>query len=62
MDPANRKLVQLTTNDIEKTLELYSKLMGKSAAERRNYIISHNMLAYDAADDDFEDFDDFDEE
>jgi len=62
MDPANRKLVQLTTNDIEKTLELYSKLMGKSAAERRNYIISHNMLAYDAADDDFEDLDDFDEE
>lgn len=62
MDPANRKLVQLTTNNIENTLELYSKLMGKSAAERRNYIISHNMLAYDAADDDFEDLDDFDEE
>lgn len=62
MDPENRKLVQLTTDDIERTLALYDKLMGKSAAERRNYIVSHNMLAFDNADDTYEDFDDFDEE
>ena len=62
MDPANRKLVQLTTEDLEKTLELYEKLMGKSAAERRNYIVSHNLLAGEAEDDVYEDFDDFDEE
>ena len=62
MDPANRKLVQLTTEDLEKTLELYERLMGKSAAERRNYIVSHNLLAGEAEDDVYEDFDDFDEE
>ena len=62
MDPANRKLVQLTTENLEKTLELYEKLMGKSAAERRNYIVSHNLLAGEAEDDVYEDFDDFDEE
>ena len=62
MDPANRKLVPLTTEDIERTLELYETLMGKSAAERRNYIVSHNLLANEAEDDVYEDFDDFDEE
>lgn len=62
MNPENRKLVQLSTTSTEETLALYDKLMGKSAAERRAYIVAHNMLALDSADDVYEDFDDFDAE
>ena len=58
MNPENRKLVQLNTTSMEETLALYDKLMGKSAAERRAYIVAHNMLALDSADDVYEDFDD----
>lgn len=59
MDPANRELVQLTTEDLEATLKLYEKLMGKSAAERRKFITENklsNLKEFDVFDDD-----DFDE-
>lgn len=62
MSPEGRKLVQLTTNNMESTLELYRRLMGNSAAERRAYIVANNILDFDSADDTYEDFDDFDEE
>lgn len=43
MNPTNRQLVQLTTDDITKTIELYDKLMGKSPAERRNFIMQNKL-------------------
>lgn len=43
MDPANRKLIQLTTDNMEETLELYDKLMGKSPFERRKFIMSNRL-------------------
>ena len=57
MDPANRELIQLTTDDLEKTLALYDKLMGKQAALRREYIVKNKLSTYtdeDIYDDDFE--------
>lgn len=59
MNPANRHLVQLTTDDMEKTLMLYNQLMGKSAALRRDFIMK-NKLSRLTEDDIFDD-DDFDE-
>lgn len=58
MDPANRRLVQLTTENIEETLALYDRLMGKSPALRRDFILRNKLSKLD--DDDI--FDDFDDE
>lgn len=44
MNPASRKLIQLTTENFEETLVLFDTLMGKSAAARRNFIIKNNEL------------------
>jgi DNA gyrase subunit B len=45
MNPATRKLIQLTTENFEETLALFDVLMGSSAAARRNFIIKNNELA-----------------
>ena len=57
MNPQNRHLVQLTTDDIEKTLELYEQLMGKQPALRRDFILKNKLSKIDA-EDLFDDFDD----
>ena len=57
MDPANRTLIQLTTDNCEKTLQLYDVLMGKSPAARKEYIIKNKLSKFDA-EDTFDDFDD----
>lgn len=57
MNPQNRHLVQLTTDDIEKTLELYNQLMGKQPALRRDFILKNKLSKIDA-EDLFDDFDD----
>ena len=57
MNPQNRYLVQLTTDDIEKTLELYNQLMGKQPALRRDFILKNKLAKIDA-EDLFDDFDD----
>lgn len=57
MNPENRHLVQLTTENMEQTIKLYDELMGKKPELRRNYIISHRLSNFEA-DDVFEDFDD----
>lgn len=57
MNPQNRHLVQLTTDDIEKTLELYNQLMGKQPALRRDFILKNKLAKIDA-EDLFDDFDD----
>lgn len=56
MNPANRKLVRLTTDNLENTLKLYEDLMGKSPAARRAFIMSNNLNSYDE-DDIFDDID-----
>lgn len=58
MDPANRHLVPLTTDNLEETLALYERLMGKSPALRRDFILRNKLSKLD--DEDI--FDDFDDE
>lgn len=41
LNPETRTLVQLTTSDMAKTLELFDTLMGKSSAARREYIMKN---------------------
>ena len=43
MNPENRQLIQLTTEDMEKTLELYEQLMGKQASLRREFILKNKL-------------------
>ena len=59
MDPANRELIQLTTENIEETIDLYDRLMGKNPSARRKFI-TENKLAKLENEDTF--FDDADEE
>jgi DNA gyrase/topoisomerase IV subunit B len=41
MNPETRTLVQLTTKNMNKTLELFEILMGESSADRRDYIMKN---------------------
>ena len=60
MNPASRNLIQLTTENLEATLELYNQLLGKSPSLRRDFILK-NKLSRINNEDSFDDFDDFDE-
>lgn len=54
MNPEHRTLIQLTTENIEATLQLYDELMGKRPELRRNFILQ-NKLSTLETDDIFED-------
>ena len=62
MNPEKRHLVQLTTEDLEKTISLYDNLMGKRPELRRDFIIKNKLSNYDGdyefnyMDDDIDDF------
>lgn len=57
MNPENRTLIQLTTEDMEKTLALYNKLMGKQPSLRKSFILENKLSKYSNFDDDvFEDY------
>ena len=43
MNPEKRHLIQLTTDDMEKTTALYNQLMGPSAEARRTFIMNHKL-------------------
>ena len=43
MDPANRHLVQLTTDDMSATLDLYNKLLGKQPSLRKEFILKNTV-------------------
>lgn len=60
MDPSNRHLIQLTTDDMEKTLDLYNQLMGKQPALRKAFIYKNKLSKYSNLDDDT--FDEFEDE
>lgn len=56
MVPETRHLIQLKTTDIQKTLGLYSELMGQDAASRRDFIQNNKLSDY--SEDVFDDDDD----
>lgn len=58
MNPEHRRLVQLTTNDMEKTLKLYDTLMGKQPSLRRDFIMKNKLSS--VADENSDIFDDSD--
>lgn len=60
MNPDNRHLIQLTTDNIEETLNLYNQLMGKHAELRRDFIFKNKLSSFDD-EDLFEDDTDVDE-
>lgn len=60
MNPENRHLIQLTTDNLEQTIALYDQLMGKSPAMRRDFIMK-NKLSRLSDEDVFDDNEDFDE-
>ena len=60
MNPDNRRLIKLTTADLEKTMALYNRLMGNQPSLRRDFILANglrneNELFEDDAADDFTD-------
>lgn len=44
MNPKTRKLMQLTTDNMQETLDLFQVLMGKSAGARKEFIMSNDLL------------------
>lgn len=50
MNPQNRRLVPLTTDDLQSTLDLYEQLMGKQPSQRRDFIMKNKLSALDDAD------------
>ena len=56
LNPSNRVLIQLTTENVEETLKLYDELMGKSPALRREFILKNKLSNFE--DDDLFDDDD----
>ena len=56
LNPSNRMLIQLTTENVEETLKLYDELMGKSPALRREFILKNKLSNFED-DDWFEDDD-----
>ncbi len=57
MDPANRTLIPLTTENMEATLTLYEKLMGKQPSLRKEFILKNKLSQIDD-DDSFDDYED----
>lgn len=47
MDPKTRTLIQLTTDNLDETLQLFETLMGKSSAARKQFILDSNLLETD---------------
>ena len=43
MNPATRRLVQVTTDDLQKTLDLFYIFMGDKSELRRNYIMERGI-------------------
>lgn len=45
MNPAHRKLIQLKTEDFERTLDLYNTLMGDKPSLRRAFIAANKLTS-----------------
>lgn len=41
MDPDTRELIQLTTDNIQEVIDLYSIIMGNNSTARKQFISSH---------------------
>ena len=57
MDPANRTLIPLTTENMQATLALYERLMGKQPSLRKEFILKNKLSKIDD-DDSFDDYED----
>ena len=57
MDPANRTLIPLTTENMQATLALYDRLMGKQPSLRKEFILKNKLSRIDD-DDSFDDYED----
>jgi len=44
MNPENRNLIQITTENFNETLKLFQILMGSSSQERRNFIETNGLF------------------
>ena len=53
MSPTSRQLVQLTTDNLEETLGLYNRLMGKQPSLRRDFIMKNKLSSVKGGDDIF---------
>ncbi len=62
MDPENRRLIPLTTDNMEKTLDLYNQLMGKQPSLRKEFILKNKLSKYSILDDSYDDYTDADDE
>lgn len=58
MNPSTRQLIQLTTDNIEETLKLYSDLMGKQPSLRKDFIMKNKLSSIKGDTDLYEDFSD----
>ena len=58
MDPANRTLIPLTTENMQATLALYDRLMGKQPSLRKEFILKNKLSRID----DDDSFDDYEED
>lgn len=47
MNPDNRHLTRLTTENFKRTLDLYNRLMGNQPSLRRDFILSHGLRSED---------------
>lgn len=45
MNPAKRRLIQLKTEDFERTLDLYTTLMGDKPSLRRAFIAANKLTS-----------------
>ena len=57
MDPANRTLIPLTTENMQATLALYDRLMGKQPSLRKEFILKNKLSRIDD-DDSFDGYED----
>ena len=60
MDPANRRLIQLTTDNMAQTLDLFNRLMGKQPSLRKDFILKNKLSKFSDLDNDT--YDDYDDE
>lgn len=60
MDPANRRLIQLTTDNMTQTLDLFNRLMGKQPSLRKDFILKNKLSKFSDLDNDT--YDDYDDE
>lgn len=55
MNPESRKLIQLTTENLEDALDLYETIMGSSSKARREFILENKLSKFGSEEDIYDD-------